>query len=66
MIEEPLLIQIPVPNGSYEVRVTVKAHEDTVFSVLSQSRRFMAHNVEIKKGCETDITFTASVCDFQA
>jgi lysophospholipase L1-like esterase len=64
MIEEPLLIQIPVPNGSYEVRVTVKAHEDTVFSVLSQSRRFMAHNVEIKKGCETDITFTASVCDF--
>ncbi|MCC8169172.1 MAG: rhamnogalacturonan acetylesterase, partial [Oscillospiraceae bacterium] len=64
MIEEPLHIQIPVPNGNYEVCVTVKAHEDTVFSILSQSRRFMAQNIEIKKNCETDIVFTANVCDF--
>lgn len=64
MIEEPLLIQIPVPNGNYEICVTIKAHEDTVFSLLSQSRRFMAQNVEIKKGCEKDITFIANVCDF--
>lgn len=63
MKKEPLLIQIPVPNGNYEVCVTIKAHEDTVFSLLSQSRRFMAHNIEIKKGCEKDITFIANVCD---
>lgn len=62
--KEPLLIEIPVPNGNYEICVTVKAHGDTVFSLLSQSRRFMAQDVEIKKGCETDITFTANVCDF--
>lgn len=63
MINEPLCITMPVPNGNYEVCVTVKAHEDTVFSILSQSRRFMAQNVEIKKDCETDITFNINVCD---
>lgn len=63
MKNEPLLIQIPVPNGNYEVCVTVKAHEDTVFSLLSQSRRFMAQNIEIKKNSEMDITFIANVCD---
>lgn len=60
---EPLLIEVKVPNGNYEVCVTVKAHEDTVFSVLSQSRRFMAHDIEIKNGCQTDVIFNVNVCD---
>lgn len=63
MINEPLCIKMPVPNGNYEARVTIKAHEDTVFSILSQSRRFMAQNVEIKDGCEKDIVFNLNVCD---
>ena len=40
--KEPLHISTSVPNGTYEVTVTVTAHEDIVFSILSQSRRFMA------------------------
>ena len=40
--KEPLHISTPVPNGTYEVTVTVTAHEDIVFTMLSQSRRFMA------------------------
>lgn len=63
MINEPLCITMPVPNGNYEVCVTVKAHEDTVFSILSQSRRFMAQDIEIQKGCEKDIIFNINVCD---
>ncbi len=63
MINEPLCITIPVPNGNYEVNVTVKAHEDTVFSILSQSRRFMTPNIEIQNGCEKDLTFNINVCD---
>ena len=39
--KEPLHISTPVPNA-YEVTVTVTAHEDIVFTILSQSRRFMA------------------------
>lgn len=63
MINEPLEIKIPVPNGNYEVCVSIKAHEDTIFSILSQSRRFMAQNIEIKSGCEKDIIFNINVCD---
>lgn len=63
MINEPLEIKIPVPNGNYEVCVSIKAHEDTVFSILSQSRRFMAQDIEIKSDCEKDIIFNINVCD---
>lgn len=40
--KEPLHISTSVPNGTYEVTVTVTAHEDIIFTILSQSRRFMA------------------------
>ena len=43
--KEPLHISTSVPNGTYEVTVTVTAHEDIVFSILSQSRRFMAQDI---------------------
>ena len=48
--KEPLHISTAVPNGTYEVTVTVTAHEDIVFTILSQSRRFMAQDVSLSKG----------------
>ncbi|MCD8181217.1 MAG: rhamnogalacturonan acetylesterase [Firmicutes bacterium] len=61
---KPLHISTPVPNGTYEVTVTVTAHEDITFTILAQSRRFMAQDVTLKKGCAEDITFNVSVCDY--
>ncbi len=61
---EPLVISMAVPNGNYEVTLSIKAHEDTVFSVLSQSRRFIRNDVAIKNGESMDIVFNANVCDF--
>ena len=53
--KEPLHISTSVPNGTYEVTVTVTAHEDIVFTILSQSRRFMAQDINLGKGESTDI-----------
>lgn len=47
--KEPLHISTSVPNGTYEVTVTVTAHEDIVFTILSQSRRFMAQDINLGK-----------------
>ena len=58
--KEPLHISTSVPNGTYEVTVTVTAHEDIVFTILSQSRRFMAQDINLGKGESTDITFNVS------
>ena len=41
---------------TYEVTVTVTAHEDMIFTILSQSRRFMAQDIKLGKGESTDIT----------
>lgn len=57
------MIKFNVPNGNYEAQVTVRAHSDTVFSVLSQSRRFMAQNIEIADGEEKTIICNVNVCD---
>ena len=62
--KEPLHISTSVPNGTYEVTVTVTAHEDIVFTILSQSRRFMAQDINLGKGESTDITFNVSVFDY--
>ena len=62
--KEPLHISTSVPNGTYEVTVTVTAHEDIIFTILSQSRRFMAQDINLGKGESTDITFNVSVCDY--
>lgn len=62
--KEPLHISTSVPNGTYEVTVTVTAHEDMIFTILSQSRRFMAQDIKLGKGESTDITFNVSVCDY--
>ncbi len=63
-VNEPLVISMAVPNGNYEVTVTIKAHEDTVFSIFTQSRRFIRNDVEIKNGESMDIVFNSNVCDY--
>lgn len=63
--KEPLCIKTKVPNGTYEVTLSITAHEDIVFSVMTQSRRFMAQNSRLEKGCSEDIVFNASVCDYR-
>lgn len=60
----PLRIDTPVPNGTYEATVTITAHGDITFTILSQSRRFMVQNAKLKKGETRDFTFNVSVCDY--
>ncbi len=62
--KEPMEIKIPVPNGTYEVTLHVTSSEDTVFSVLVQTRRFVLSDVPIKRGEKKDFTFAVSVCDY--
>ena len=61
---KPFLISTAVPNGNYEVTISIKAHENTVFSILSRARRFIRNDVEIQANESMEITFNANVCDF--
>lgn len=61
--KEPMEILIPVPNGTYEITLSVTASEDTVFTVLAQTRRIMLRDVQIKRGEKHSYTFAVSVCD---
>lgn len=61
---EPLHISTPVPNGTYEVTLTITAHGDITFTILSQSRRFMVQDETMKKGEMRDFIFDVSVCDY--
>ncbi len=63
--KEPLHIHTDVPNGAYEVTLSITAHEDIVFSALTQSRRFMVRDAKLSKGRSEDIVFDASVCDYR-
>lgn len=62
--KEPMEIKIPLPNGTYEVTVTVTASDDTVFTILAQTRRFMVQDEPIRKGEKKSFTFAVSVCDY--
>ncbi len=57
-------ISTPVPNGTYETTLTITAHEDITFTVLSQSRRFMVKDAVMKGGEKKDFKFIVSVCDY--
>lgn len=61
--KEPLHISTPVPNGTYEVTVTVTAHEDITFTIYAQSRRVIVQNYSLKNGEKKDFTFNVSVRD---
>lgn len=59
----PLHISTPVPNGTYEVTVTVTAHEDITFTIYAQSRRVMVQDDTMRNGEKKDFVFNVSVCD---
>ena len=61
--KQPLHISTPVPNGTYEVTLSITAHEDIVFTIYAQSRRVMALDYKLKSGEKRDFTFNVSVCD---
>lgn len=60
---EPLEINASVPNGSYEVTVSIKAHSDTVFNIYAQSRSFFVRDCRISSGEEKEFKFLVNVCD---
>lgn len=60
---EPLVINLSVPNGAYEVTVNLKAHGNTFFNIYSQHRTFVERDYEIKSGEEYQKTFIVSVFD---
>ncbi|MCD8391028.1 MAG: rhamnogalacturonan acetylesterase [Firmicutes bacterium] len=64
-INEPLVIDTSVPNGNYEVTLSVKAHTDTVYSVYTQNRRFAVIDEKIKAGEEREHTLIVNVCDYK-
>lgn len=59
----PLEINLTAPNGTYEITVNLKAHNDTVFNIYSQHRTFVERDYEIKEGEEYEKTFIVNVCD---
>lgn len=61
--KEPIELQYAVPNGNYEVRLSITAEADTVCNVYSQNRRFAAEDIRIKAGETQIITFIINVCD---
>ena len=61
---QPLEIKTAVPNGNYEVTLDITAHSDTVYTVYSQNRRFIAEDAEIRAGEKHEIKFIANVCDY--
>ena len=63
--KEPLTIENSLPNGNYEVTLTIKAHCDTVYDVYSQNRRFIVQDRKIRKGEEQEIKFIANVSDIK-
>lgn len=62
--EEPMQIITPVPNGNYEVTLTVSAMSDTMFSVTVQNRRFVVLDCKINRGEVKEFTFAVNVCDY--
>mgnify|MGYP003506226030 CR=1 FL=1 len=54
---EPLLIDLTVPKGCYEVTLTIKSESDTVFSVYEENIGYVAENETIKNGECRDLTF---------
>ncbi len=62
--KEPQEIKMAVPNGNYEVTLGITAHANTVYTVYSQNRRFVAVDKEISAGETQKLTFVVNVCDY--
>lgn len=62
--KEPQEIKIAVPNGNYRVTLRVTARTDTVYTVYSQNRSFVAVDRAIKADETQELTFIVNVCDY--
>lgn len=62
--KEPLEIKYAVPNGNYEVSLSITAEADSIYTVYSQNRCSVRENVGIKSGETQTITFVVCVCDY--
>ena len=62
--KEPQEIKITVPNGNYRVTLNITAHADTMYTVYSQNRRFVAKDRKISANETQQITFIVNVCDY--
>lgn len=62
--KEPMKIKSAVPNGNYKVTLSITAQVDTIYTVYSQNRRFVAQNRKICAGEIQKIVFIANVCDY--
>lgn len=61
--KQPLEIRHAVPNGNYEVCLSITANSDTVYTVYSQKRRYAVKDRAIRAGETQSMTFVANVCD---
>ncbi len=60
---EPLEINLPVPDGTYNVTLSIKAHSETVFSVFEDSIGFILEDSEIEENGNRDILFKVATKD---
>lgn len=60
---EPLEINLTVPNGTYELTVDIKAHNDTVFTLYTQHRSVILRDKALKAGESFSVCFPVSVFD---
>lgn len=54
--EEPLVIKMNVPEGEYEVTLSIHADEDTVFAVYTHTGEVISEDREIENGTKLDLT----------
>lgn len=62
--KKPLELKFAVPNGNYQVRLSITAQEQAVYIVYSQNRRFAAGDKQIHAGETQTFTFLVNVCDY--
>lgn len=62
--KEPLKIKHNAPNGNYRVSLSITAKSDTIYTIYSQDRRFVAADIKIKEGETHTRTFIVNVCDY--
>lgn len=62
--KEPLKIRHTVPNGNYEVKLSITAKSDTMYTVYSQNRRYAVEDRAIHAGETQTMAFVVNVCDY--
>ena len=60
---EPLEINLPAPNGTYNVTVSIKSHIDNVFSLFEDSLGAIVEDAEICENESRDINFKITAED---